>query len=45
MNKKHWITVSLTGELPEDMLTDLARGSYERVVKALTKKEQLKLEI
>lgn len=43
MNKKHWITISLTGELPEEMLTDLARGSYERVVKALTKKDREKL--
>lgn len=45
MNKKHWITISLTGELPEEMLTDLARGSYQRVVKALTKAEQRKLEM
>ena len=43
MNKKHWITISLTGELPDEMLTDLARDSYERVVKALTKKDQQKL--
>jgi predicted DNA-binding protein (MmcQ/YjbR family) len=45
MNKKHWITISLTGELPEEMLTDLARGSYERVVKALAKADQRKLEM
>ncbi len=45
MNKKHWITISLTGELPEEMLTDLACGSYERVVKALTKKDRQKLEL
>lgn len=44
MNKKHWITISLTGEVPESMLTDLARGSYERVVKALSKAGQKKLE-
>ncbi len=43
MNKKHWITISLTGELPEELLTDLARGSYERVVKALSKKDREKL--
>jgi predicted DNA-binding protein (MmcQ/YjbR family) len=43
MNKKHWVTISLTGELPEEMLTDLARGSYELVAKALSKADQKKL--
>jgi predicted DNA-binding protein (MmcQ/YjbR family) len=44
MNKKHWITVSLTGELPDGMLTDLAEGSYNSVVSKLTKSDKLKLE-
>lgn len=43
MNKKHWITISLTGELPEEMLCDLASQSYHRVVKKLTRKEQSSL--
>ncbi|MBU1567102.1 MAG: MmcQ/YjbR family DNA-binding protein [Proteobacteria bacterium] len=43
MNKKHWISISLTGELPEGMLTDLAHDSYQRVVKTLTKKDQQQL--
>lgn len=40
MNKKHWITISLTGELPEEMLTDLADESYRLVVSKLTKKDK-----
>lgn len=44
MNKKHWITVSLTGELPEQMITDLANRSYELVVSKLTKVDKKKLE-
>jgi len=44
MNKKHWITISLTGELSKEMLTDLARGSYDLVVRALTKTDRKELE-
>ncbi|WP_040725098.1 MmcQ/YjbR family DNA-binding protein [Thiomicrorhabdus sp. Kp2] len=44
MNKKHWITISLTGELSEDMLIDLANGSYKLVVSKLTKVNRGKLE-
>lgn len=40
MNKKHWITISLTAEVPEEMLTDLAEDSYRRVVSTLSKKDQ-----
>jgi len=43
MNKKHWITISLTGELPDIMLTDLANGSYKLVVSKLTKADKNKL--
>ncbi|MGD1898256.1 MAG: MmcQ/YjbR family DNA-binding protein [Phormidesmis sp.] len=43
MNKKHWITVSLTDEIPDDMLIDLANKSYELVVSKLTKANQAKL--
>ncbi|MCP4282853.1 MAG: MmcQ/YjbR family DNA-binding protein [Gammaproteobacteria bacterium] len=44
MNKKHWITISLTGELPDGMLTDLADGSYESVVNKLPKADKNRLE-
>ncbi len=40
MNKKHWVTVSLSGDLPEEMLKDLLSNSYKLVVSKLTKKEQ-----
>lgn len=40
MNKKHWITISLTTELPKEMLMDLADSSYNLIVAKLTKKEQ-----
>jgi len=44
MNKKHWITVSLTDEIPDDMLIDLAEKSYELVVSKLTKANKAKLQ-
>ena len=44
MNKKHWITISLNGELSEEMVHDLAIGSYTLVVSKLTKAERKKLE-
>ena len=43
MNKKHWITISLTDELPDRMLIDLANGSYRLVVDSLPRKEKDKL--
>ena len=45
MNKKHWITISLTDEIPNGMLIDLMNKSYELVVKKLTKKERAKLKV
>jgi len=44
MNKKHWITISLTGEVSDAMITDLASGSYKLVVSKLTKADRNKLE-
>ena len=44
MNKRHWITISLTDEIPDDMLIDLANKSHELVVKKLTKAERAKLQ-
>ncbi|MEL6350970.1 MAG: MmcQ/YjbR family DNA-binding protein [Cyanobacteria bacterium J06627_28] len=43
MSKKHWITIALTDEIPDDMLSDLMDKSYELVVSKLTKanREQL----
>jgi predicted DNA-binding protein (MmcQ/YjbR family) len=44
MNKKHWVTISLTGELSQDMLISLAEESYRLVASKLTKKDKAELE-
>jgi len=43
MNKRHWITISLTGEVSDQMLIELANISYELVVGKLTKADKTKL--
>ncbi len=43
MNKKHWITIYLNGEVPEEMIVDLAEMSYRLVVDRLTRKEKSRL--
>ncbi len=43
MNKKHWNTIVLDGSLPEEILLNMIDESYELVVKALKKSDQLKL--
>ena len=43
MNKKHWITISLTGELDEEMLKELINDSYDLVVSKLSKADKNKL--
>jgi predicted DNA-binding protein (MmcQ/YjbR family) len=40
MNKKHWITLSLNGELTDGMILDLVDGSYQLVVNKLTTSEK-----
>jgi len=44
MNKRHWITISLNAELPEEMILGLANESYALVVSKLTKADKKKLE-
>ena len=44
MNKRHWITISLTDELPPEMIKALAEKSYDLVVSKLTKKDREKLQ-
>ena len=43
MNKKHWITISLKGELSDEMLMDLVDDSYELVVSNLSKADKNKI--
>lgn len=44
MNKRHWITISLVGEVPDQILIDLANGSYDLVVSKLTRAARSELE-
>ncbi len=44
MNKRHWITISLDGELSDSMVTKLAGESYVLVVGKLTKTDKQRLE-
>ncbi|QUM79915.1 MULTISPECIES: MmcQ/YjbR family DNA-binding protein [unclassified Moritella] len=44
MNKRHWITVKLKGDVPAGMIENLASQSYALVVSKLTKKLQLELD-
>jgi predicted DNA-binding protein (MmcQ/YjbR family) len=37
LNKRHWITVRLDGTLPDALLADLVRDSYDLVVRGLTR--------
>ncbi len=37
MNKRHWLTVVLDGDVPDTLLRDLARDSYDLVLKSLTR--------
>lgn len=45
MNKKHWITVILDGQVPDRMLLHLTDKSYELVVSGLTKSQKLGLSV
>lgn len=37
MNKRHWLTVSLSGDLPDAALRGLAEDSYALVVRGLSR--------
>jgi predicted DNA-binding protein (MmcQ/YjbR family) len=43
MNKKHWITISLSGDLADELLVDLLAKSYELVVSKLPKADKQRL--
>ncbi|WP_367041769.1 MmcQ/YjbR family DNA-binding protein [Streptomyces sp. Je 1-332] len=44
MNKRHWNTVSLAGELPDQQVRELVEDSYDLVVAGLPKAERLRLD-
>ena len=43
MNKRHWITITLNGELPATMIKELAEKSYRLVVATLKRADREKL--
>ena len=43
MDKKHWNTVEIEGNLPPNLILELIDHSYDLVVKGLTKKLQAEL--
>lgn len=43
MNKRHWITVALTGEIPEGQIHQLIDESYNLVVGKFDRKRRLQL--
>ena len=43
LNKKHWNTVILDGEVPDDEVEEMIDASYELVVKGLTKAQKAQL--
>ena len=45
MNKKHWITVELNGEIKDKNLRGIIDDSYNLVVSKLTKKQKAELEV
>lgn len=44
MNKKHWVTISLNGDVDSLMLKELAANSYGLVVSKLKKSEKEQLQ-
>jgi predicted DNA-binding protein (MmcQ/YjbR family) len=43
MNKRHWITLTLDGNLPEKLIFELIDHSYELVAAKLTKTDRQKI--
>lgn len=43
MNKKHWNTVSMQGNLPDDLIKEWIKDSYDLVVAKLPKRDREKL--
>lgn len=44
MNKRHWLTISLAGDVSDTMLGGLAKDSYALVVRGLPKAVRAELE-
>lgn len=44
LNKLHWNSIDLHGDVPMEFLYDLIDESYDRVLKSMTQKQQMELE-
>ncbi|MBC2907158.1 MmcQ/YjbR family DNA-binding protein [Streptomyces cupreus] len=44
MNKRHWNTVTLDGDLPDRLVRELIEDSYDLVVAGLPRSERLRLD-
>ena len=44
MNKRHWNTVTVDGELPDGLVRELIEDSYDLVVAGLPRAERLRLD-
>ena len=40
LNKRHWLTVTMSASTPSTLVADLVEGSYELVVAALPRAQQ-----
>ncbi len=45
MNKKHWNTIIMNGEMKDEILLDMMDESYELIISKLTKKKKVELEL
>ena len=44
LNKEHWNSIDLSGDLADDLLRELIDQSYELIFKSLTKSKQKEIE-
>ena len=45
MSKKHWNTITIESNLPLALITELIDHSYNLVIKGMTKKQQIELDL
>jgi predicted DNA-binding protein (MmcQ/YjbR family) len=45
MNKKHWIAVQMDGSVPDRLLLEWTKNSYNLVVRGLTRRDKSALEL
>lgn len=45
MNKKHWNTITINGDVPDDKLLEMVTHSYDCVVKGFSRRRKVELGI